>query len=173
MRACVCVCVYIRKEGDPEASFPFATTQRCRGGRNPFPCIAPFYLWSRPYNFWVLSKEASSTIWAFGMTRPGIEPQFSGHWRTFYLQDQFRNILLNLSLSLCHRNNHIFWRTTHTEILLHIPSILSGLQTWVNLFLYSERNCKFLIYKYLLRVCVHIERYTSVFFSILILFKNH
>ena len=29
--------------------------------------------------FWVLSKEVSNTIfWVFGMTRPGIEPRFSG-----------------------------------------------------------------------------------------------
>ena len=34
----------------------------------------------RTLKFWVLSKEASSTIFkVFGMTRPGIEP---GHWRT-------------------------------------------------------------------------------------------
>ena len=37
-------------EGDSKAPFSIATTPRCRGGRNSFPRIAPFYLWSLPYN---------------------------------------------------------------------------------------------------------------------------
>ena len=37
-------------EGDPKAPFSIATTSRCREGRYSFPCIAPLYTWSVPYN---------------------------------------------------------------------------------------------------------------------------
>ena len=37
-------------KGNPKAPFSIATTPRCRGGRNSFPWIAPFYPWSIPYN---------------------------------------------------------------------------------------------------------------------------
>ena len=37
-------------EGDPKAPFSIATTPRGRGGRYSFPCIAPLYPWSLPYN---------------------------------------------------------------------------------------------------------------------------
>ena len=48
---CVCVCKYIYiivklvnvVKGDPKAPFSIATKPRCRGERNSFPWIAPFY----------------------------------------------------------------------------------------------------------------------------------
>ena len=49
-------------EGDPKASFSITTITRCREGCYSFPWIATLYPWSIPLSCWVLSKEASSTI---------------------------------------------------------------------------------------------------------------
>ena len=49
-------------EGDRKAPFSLATTPRCTGGRYSWPWIAPLYPSSVPLWWWVLSKEASSTI---------------------------------------------------------------------------------------------------------------
>ena len=37
-------------EGAPKSSFSIATTPNGRGGSYSFPCIAPLYPWSIPYN---------------------------------------------------------------------------------------------------------------------------
>ena len=63
-------------EGDPKAPFSLATKAKCRGERYSFPWIDLLYPWSLPCLCWVLSKVVSSTsVWVFGMTRPGIEPR--------------------------------------------------------------------------------------------------
>ena len=60
-------------EGDQKAPFSIATTQRCWGVLLLSLDCAILTL-IRTLYWWVLSREASSTIFkVFGMTRPGIE----------------------------------------------------------------------------------------------------
>ena len=66
-------------EGDPKAPFSRATTPRCRGGHYSFFLDCSTLPLIRTLQCWVLSKEASSTIfWIFGVTRPGIELRSPG-----------------------------------------------------------------------------------------------
>ena len=65
-------------KGVPKAPFSIATTPRCRGGRYSFPGLLHFTL--DPYLIMLSVKQGGIKyhFWAFGMTRPGIEPRSPG-----------------------------------------------------------------------------------------------
>ena len=74
--------IQISKVDDPKAPFSIATKPKYRGVRYSFPWIGPLTLDLHLIilSVKVLSKEESSSLFflVFGLTRPRIEPRFSG-----------------------------------------------------------------------------------------------
>ena len=60
-------------EGDMKAPFSIATTLKCWGRCNSFSLITPLIF--DPYLI-ILNVKQVLFFWVFGMTWPGIEPQF-------------------------------------------------------------------------------------------------
>ena len=65
----------IQVKGDPKAPSSIATTKDVWKGTTPIPWMLHLLL-NHTVQWWVLSKEAASTIfWVFGMTRLIIKPR--------------------------------------------------------------------------------------------------
>ena len=129
-------------EGDQKAPFSIATTQRCRGGRNSFPWIAPLYPWYIPYIAECYARRyqilfLKSLVWR----DLGLNPDLPDHWQTLY----------PLGMSRLHTHTHILYiyiyiyTHTHTHTHTHVYTYVS---IYIYIYIYIHTHIYIYTHKY-------------------------